>query len=143
MPFTIFVLLVIITPLLLGLFVVSALYRKGRKETSFKVFMTLITCIALLITAELFFYTKSKTGVFENPALPTMGSLQASEHSGLLYEHKPHINWKGQSQGDLAFRNLDADPYSYEVLYKTDKDGFRNHTEISSADVIFIGVCIT
>ena len=55
------------------------------------------------------------------------------------YVRPPNLYWKGKSPDDF----VKSGPYEQEVVYRTDSDGFRNHREVSSADVVFVGDSFT
>ena len=62
-----------------------------------------------------------------------------SRTDDLPFGRPPHLKWQGLSRGDLALLNDDPDPYATEVSFQTDKDGFRNSTDVQNAAIVFIG----
>jgi hypothetical protein len=68
------------------------------------------------------------------------GAIAASR---LPFARPPHLEWTGESRGDLAILNDDADPYATTVTYQTDADGFRNSSDRRDADVAFVGDSFT
>ena len=143
MTFTVFLVLFLFVLLGIPLLLVVGLFRKGRKEPAFKLMIVVITATIMWLIVEGFSYYESKSGNVLNPSYTWADQVTSTKESNLPYLHNPNMNWEGLSHGDLAVLNADADPYARKVQFKTDSDGFRNHTEIKQAELVVLGDSFT
>ena len=73
--------------------------------------------------------------------LSTREGFQGSRD--LPYERPPHLNWEGRAVGDLVYGRGESDPYAETVVFRTDREGFRNSQEIRRAEILFLGDSFT
>ena len=71
--------------------------------------------------------------------VPRANPLNRLDH-GLIYVHRPHQHLQGtMPTGDIGatFDISGTEPHPYDV--QTDRDGFRNSTDMETAEVVLIG----
>lgn len=139
MSFWLFILIIIAViwgPLF---WVVKTWYSKGKKQAALKLFVLGAGILLSWLILEGAMYLSASAQRTVNPSNIWAGKYQDHAHPNLPYMRKANISWEGLAHGDLAILNGDRDPYASPVLYQTDKNGFRNHRDISQADIVAIG----
>jgi len=118
--------------------------RISRQEVSMRfvtVTVTLLSCLAALeIPAALRLVDYQE--IFSTPGSPNWWNIpQYVEDPELVWIHTPHYQKKGKyvrgNVGDALCSTMIDDAREYDVRY--DHNGFRNQTDLASADIAVIG----
>ncbi len=109
-----------------------------KKLITFKIIAIILGIIAGLFIIELVLFIIPPKHQMDNPWYYMSGGGLSSS-TDLPFERPPNLFWEGTSRGDMAFINEDDDPYAQYVTFRTDSEGFRNSSEIPTADLIAIG----
>ena len=114
---------------------------RRRRRRTFRLATVGLTTSVVLLLAEAAAWLLPIPQPEDNPwYLHTAGAGSMMQQSDqLMFERPPHLHWRGLSQGDFATGQGYRDPYARYVTFKTDHEGFRNHTDQDQADVVFIG----
>lgn len=114
----------------------------ARRAVGFRVAAVGLAVFAVLVPYEIVCFLMPPLHLMDNPWYPTTGdALEA--HPDLPFARPAHLRWEGLSRGDLAILNGDADPYARRVTFQTDRDGFRNSSDLTRAELIFLGDSFT
>jgi hypothetical protein len=132
-----------LSTLLFALGVVLAVCpASARRAIGFRVAAIVLAVLAVLVPYEIICFLMRPLHLMDNPWYPTTGdALEA--HPDLPFVRPAHLRWEGISRGDLAILNGDADPYARQVTFQTDHEGFRNSSDLSRAELIFLGDSFT
>ncbi len=137
-----FLLALLASGLLLGIVVVLLPPPEGRRLMLFRVLAIALGGGGALLGWELIFWLLPAGRLTENPFFMNFkGGVEASDD--LPFVRPPHLHWEGWSRGDLNHSRLDWDPYATRITFVTDHEGFRNHRDLTQADLIFVGDSFT
>jgi len=115
----------------------------GKKLIAFKTIAIAIGLILGLLVIELVLFAIPPKHQMDNPWYYESGGGVSSSSDLLPFERPSNLMWEGLSRGDMAVLNDDDDPYAQYITFQTDSEGFRNSSEIPTADLIVIGDSFT
>lgn len=137
-----FVVAVSTTLLVLLVAVVGAGPAASRQLRTFRVFAACGGALLVLAVAEAVALLWPAQHLMDNPwYVSTQRAIEADRK--LRFSRPPGIAWTGQSRGDLAMLAGIPDSDARLVTFGTDYQGFRNESDLRSADVVFIGDSFT
>lgn len=133
-----FLLATALTALMAASVAVMASREERRRAVAFRIAAVVLGVVSVLIPWELWAWLWPAMHFTENPWYLVTGT-GAHGSDELRIERPPHLYWRGSSRGDLAIVHGDADPFERTITFQTDFEGFRNGTDIRTAEVVFIG----
>ncbi|WP_437963547.1 GDSL-type esterase/lipase family protein [Sorangium sp. So ce260] len=113
-----------------------------RRDFRINATVSLVTTVIAFGALELSLFFLPVKHQMDNPWYVFAGGVNSTDDD-LPYGRPAHVSWRGLSRGDLAIVNDEPDPYAGTVEFKTDMAGFRNHTDMTTAEMIAIGDSFT
>ena len=104
----------------------------GKRKRAFQVFAALLWMFLALSVADLILY--QMTAPYTTPA-----GWRVSDPT-LRFRYKPYVQWEGWFLGDQT--HWDGREKRF-VQYKMDRNGFRNATDLQSAEIVCVGDSFT